>query len=112
MKYARRQYGVLLALGNRVVQVFIAPLKRPMVPYAAKMANEFAKMDISVEFDLMGRSLKKLLATADSKGARFTIIVGPKDMENGMVSIRDMQTKETELVKLEDAISFVSAKIQ
>jgi histidyl-tRNA synthetase len=98
------------SLGSQL-QVFIAPLKRPMVPYAARLANEFAKEDISVEFDLMERSLKKLLAISDTKGAKFTIIVGPKDVESGKVSIRDMQTKETELVNLEDAIAFVTSKL-
>jgi histidyl-tRNA synthetase len=102
--------GETESLGSQL-QVFIAPLKRPMVPYAARLANEFAREDISVEFDLMERSLKKLLGMADSKGARFTIIVGPKDLETGKVSIRDMQSKETEQVKLEDAVSFVTSKM-
>lgn len=98
------------SLGSQI-QVFIAPLKRPMVPYAAGLANEFAKSDITVEFDLMERSLKKLLALSDTRGARFIIIVGPKDMDSGNVSVRDMRTKETELVKLDDAVSYVRSKL-
>jgi len=112
-----RLVDVLLSIGDMDeivtdLQVFIAPLKKSMVRYAARLANDFVKTDITVEFDLMGRSLKKLLAMSDSKGARYTVIVGPKDLEKGMVSIRDMQTKDTQLVKLEEAVKYVSSKLE
>ncbi len=111
-----RLVDVLIAMGetdelDSELQVFIAPLKRPMVRYAARLANEFVKADITVEFDLMERSLKKLLALSDSKGARFTVIVGPKDLEKGQVSIRNMETKDTVLINLEDAVEYVSSKL-
>ena len=111
-----RLVDVLIAMGETdglesELQVFIAPLKRPMVRYAARLANEFAKADVTVEFDLMERSLKKLLALSDSKGARFTVIVGPRDLENGQISIRNMETKDTVLINLEDAVEYVSSKL-
>lgn len=102
--------GVAKEFGSQV-DVFIAPLKRPMVKYAARIANKLAQINITVEMDLMERSLKKLLARSDDRGAKFIVIIGARDMEKGEVSIRNMISKETSQVKLEDAVGFLKLKL-
>jgi histidyl-tRNA synthetase len=83
------------------LDVFIAPIKRPMVRYAMQIANSLVQSGLMVEVDLMERSLKKLFEQADAKDAKYTIIVGERDMAKGEVSIRDMGTKDTSQVPLE-----------
>jgi histidyl-tRNA synthetase len=89
------------------LDVFIAPIKQPMVRHAMALQSSLIREDISCEVDLMDRSLKKLFAQADSKNATLTIIVGERDMENGEVSVRDMKTKDTAQVKFESVVDFV-----
>jgi histidyl-tRNA synthetase len=55
----------------------------------------------------MGRPLKKLLELADSKGVRLVVIVGPRDLEKGEVSVRDMRTKGTSQVKKDNLVQFI-----
>ncbi|MDF1540539.1 MAG: His/Gly/Thr/Pro-type tRNA ligase C-terminal domain-containing protein, partial [Candidatus Thorarchaeota archaeon] len=102
--------GVAKELGSQL-DVFIAPIKKPMVKYAAKIANKLAQSDISVEMDLMERSLKKLFARSDERGAKFTVIIGERDIEKGEVSVRNMQSKETAQVKLEDVVDFLASSL-
>ncbi|RLI54999.1 MAG: histidine--tRNA ligase [Candidatus Thorarchaeota archaeon] len=84
------------------LDVYVAPIKEPMVPIAISIQQTLVREGVSCEVDLMGRTLKKLFDVADSKGARFMIIVGPRDAEQGNVSVRNMKTKETEQVMIGD----------
>ncbi|MHA1588572.1 MAG: histidine--tRNA ligase [Candidatus Thorarchaeota archaeon] len=90
------------------LDVFIAPIKQPMVKYAMKLRNELVKAGISCEVDLMERPLKKLLEQADAKNARFVVIVGARDQEKGEVSLRNMRTKETQQVSPDNLVNIIS----
>lgn len=99
-----RLIEVVLARGEgeklkKQLDVFIAPIKRPMLRYATSFQTELIQAGLSCEVDLMDRPLKKLLQQADSKNAKFTIIVGERDIAKGEVSVRNMASKETEQVK-------------
>jgi histidyl-tRNA synthetase len=100
-------------LGEKLVfqlDVFIAPIKQPMVKYAMKLRNGLIKADISCEVDLMERPLKKLLEQADAKNAHFVVIVGARDQEKGEVSLRNMRTKETQQVSPDNLVSIIREK--
>ena len=99
-----RLIEVVLARGvgkelTQQLDVFVAPIKRPMLRYAISFQSELIQAGFSCEVDLMNRPLKKLLEQADSKNAKYTIIVGERDIAKGEVSVRNMTSKETEQVK-------------
>ncbi|MHA2026090.1 MAG: histidine--tRNA ligase [Candidatus Thorarchaeota archaeon] len=89
------------------LDVFIAPIKRPMLRYATSLQTKLVRKGVSCEVDLMDRPLKKLLQQADSKNAKFAVIVGERDIEKGEVSVRNMASKETDQVKLESFTDFL-----
>ncbi len=100
-------------LGEKLISqldVFIAPIKQPMVKYAMKLRNGLVKAGISCEVDLMERPLKKLLEQADAKNARFVVIVGARDQEKGEVSLRNMGTKETQQVNPDNLVNIIREK--
>ncbi|MBD3408552.1 MAG: histidine--tRNA ligase [Candidatus Lokiarchaeota archaeon] len=86
------------------ISVFIAPIKQPMVKYGMKIREQLVKVGIPCEIDLMDRPLGKLLSLADDRGASYTIIIGNRDLKKNEVSLRDMSTKETEQVQIENII--------
>ncbi|NHJ13367.1 MAG: histidine--tRNA ligase [Candidatus Thorarchaeota archaeon] len=86
------------------LDVFVAPLAPPMVKHAVKLQANLVQEGLSCEVDLMERSLRKQLDRADSKKARLLVIVGERDMEKGEVSLRDMTTKKTEQVRIEEVV--------
>jgi histidyl-tRNA synthetase len=47
---------------------------------------------LRADIDLMGRSLAKAISYADSRKARYAVIVGKKELAAGEVTLRDMQT--------------------
>ncbi len=93
------------------LDVFITPIKKPMIQYAFAIQNQLIQSGITCEVDVMDRSLKKSLEQADSKNAKLVIIVGKRDIDKGEVSIRDMETKSTEQVKLAKVLESVKTSL-
>ncbi|MHA1963831.1 MAG: histidine--tRNA ligase [Candidatus Thorarchaeota archaeon] len=107
-----RLIEVVLARGigkklTKQLDVFIAPIKRPMLRYATSFQTRLIQAGVSCEVDLMDRPLKRLLQQADLKNAKFTVIVGERDLAKGEVSARNMTSKETEQVKTEDLVGYL-----
>ena len=56
------------------------------------------------ETDLRGRSLKAMMRHAASLGARRAVIIGPREEEQGVATVRDMRTGEQEAVPLGELV--------
>jgi len=80
------------------LDAMIIPTGRSMLKEGLKTARELRKDSLKVDIDLMGRSLSKALGYADSREARYSIIVGPDDISEGRVTLRDMRTGDQERV--------------
>ncbi|RMG20867.1 MAG: histidine--tRNA ligase [Methanobacteriota archaeon] len=76
------------------VDIYISPLKPGQVSSALSVAAKLRK-EYRVLCNPFKWKLKKHLEIADNVGARFALIIGPKDIEQGVYSLRDMVTKET-----------------
>jgi histidyl-tRNA synthetase len=112
-----RLIEVVIARGGakdltKPLDVFIAPIKRPMLCYATALQTDLVRNGISCEVDLMDRPLKRLLQQADTKNAKFTVIVGERDIEKGEVSVRNMSTKETDQVKSDTLTTYLMERLQ
>lgn len=60
---------------------------------------------VCADIDIMGRKMQKALKYASAINAKYAVIVGPKELENGCVTLRDMSSGEQRDVKLEDLAS-------
>ena len=62
------------------------------------------------ESDLRGgRSLKAMMRNAASLGARRAVIVGPREQEQGVATVRDMESGEQREVRLGDLVEALSS---
>ena len=57
-----------------------------------------------VEWDLTGRALGKQMQFASTIGAKKVVIVGPKDVTAGKVTVRDLSSGKEEAVMIESII--------
>lgn len=80
------------------LDAMLLPTEDEMLDVTLALANELRENNFAIDVDLMGRSLSKALSYADSRGAKYAIIIGPEDMSKGRVTIRDMVTGEQERV--------------
>lgn len=84
--------------GENGLDAMIIPTEESMLKEGLKIARKLRNKELEVDVDLMGRSLSKALSYADSREARYTIIVGPDDISEGRVTLKDMKTGDQERV--------------
>ena len=79
---------------------YIAPINEAMIPKALEIANVLRKKN-NVDIDLMRRKLTKNIEYAAAIGAKKIVIVGEKDVKEGKVTIRELETGKEEKVDLD-----------
>ncbi len=98
---------------DRVIEALdikMAPQKKVVVitrdetrKEALKIANSLRR-HVPTHVDVMERSVTAQISYANAIGASYAVIVGPKELQAGKVTLKDMETGEQELLALDDVI--------
>ena len=94
-----------IEIARERLDCMVLPASEKMLDDCLRVARELRAVGLAVDVDLMGRALQKAIAYADARNARYTIIVGAKDLAAGKVTIRNMETGEQKLVPREEVVS-------
>lgn len=78
----------------------VLPATEGVLEEALELATELRRKGVSAEVDLMGRNLSKALAHAGARKAKYAVIVGPRELAGGRVTLRDMETGRQEEVEV------------
>lgn len=79
-------------------ELYIATMSEQAKLKAASMAAALRREGMFVEFDVVGRSLKAQMKYANKIGAKFTVVLGDSELENGSVKLKNMADgSETEV---------------
>lgn len=74
---------------------------------AIEVTQMLRRAKIRAEYDIQGRKLSKALDYANSIGAKVVIILGKRDLAEGKVTIRDMESGEQRTVPIENTVEEV-----
>lgn len=85
------------------IDLYIIPASKDekVLRKSMEIAMRFRKEGKKVDIDLTGRSLSRSMKYADSMGFKKVIIVGGKDLEEGKVTVRDMETGKQERIEVD-----------
>ena len=67
------------------------------------LAKELRARGVSVDFDLMDRSVKAQMKYADKIGALYTLVIGEEELNEGAANLKSMMNGGSILVKLDAA---------
>ena len=81
-------------------QVFVATVNESVWNDAMKVVQQLRHQNIRTDYDLKQRPLRKQLEYADSLKVRISIVLGPKELREESVRLRDMKRGEEKNVKL------------
>ncbi len=84
------------------IDAIVLPTEESMLKEGLSIAKRLRDEEFRVDTDLKGRSLGKGLGYADSRGIKHAIIVGPDDVSEGKVTIKNMKTGEQRQVLKEN----------
>ncbi|ALF57598.1 histidine--tRNA ligase [Corynebacterium pseudotuberculosis] len=96
--------------GSRVA-VFGVPMgeqaKRSMVSIVDKLRAQGIPTDMSYG----DRGLKGAMKGADRSGARFTLVLGDRELEHGVVAVKDMVSKEQRDIAIDELVVQLKASL-
>ena len=72
--------------------IYIVSIGNETRNYCFKLLNTLRQFGISVDMDYECRSTKAQMRTANKLNARFTVVIGPDEIEKGVIKLKDMQT--------------------
>lgn len=91
--------------------VFIASVGDEVLKDVFIFAQNLRDNDYVCEYDHQGRSLKSQFKLADKLGAKVVVIIGPDELANGMIRIRNMSSHEEMDVSIDVALAVVVEQI-
>lgn len=76
-----------------------------------KIQKRLVDEGIRVELNVTDWAVKRALQFASKLGFHFAILLGEKENEQGMVVVKDLKTKEQQVIPLDQAIAFIKDAI-
>ncbi|WP_328297653.1 histidine--tRNA ligase [Streptomyces sp. NBC_00435] len=80
-------------------------------PVLFGLVTELRRAGVAADISYGGKGLKGAMKDANRSGARFALVAGDRDLEEGVVQLKDMQSGEQTPVALADVVDAVRAKL-
>jgi histidyl-tRNA synthetase len=94
-----------------VVDVLIAPIGERAVDAALVLGRDVRKTGVRCEVDTRKASIKAQLRRANSLGARFAVILGDRELDEGIVELKDLAGHSQEKVASSDLARHLAARV-
>lgn len=110
--YQLREAGIVLDKDvESLTQVLIVPMSEN-VEYAVMAANSLRTESIVTEVYMEEAKLAKKLAYANKLGIPYVILVGEEEIENNVLTLKDMRAGEQKKLTLEEVIHHIKAGLK
>ncbi|MCF2529040.1 histidine--tRNA ligase [Yinghuangia soli] len=77
-----------------------------------KLITELRLADIPADMAFDGKKLKGAMKAADQSGARYALVVGERDLAEGVVQLKDLTTGDQTAVALDAVVDTLKEKLQ
>ncbi len=91
------------------IDAYVVPASDDVRLEAAKIVTMLRNEGLKSDIDIMGRKMGKAMKYASLTGARNVIIIGSKELETCSVTVRNMESGEQRIVKIEDLVNDLKA---
>jgi histidyl-tRNA synthetase len=92
--------------------VVVISVKDESMGKALELSDMLRKSGLAVEVAVMGRSVSRALADADRRGVAYAVIVGPKELEEKKVVLKDMNKGEQTTVPISSLTEAIFAGLK
>lgn len=100
-----------LPIGEKVrPMVYVAPISDNARAKYMPIVMALRNTGISVESDIMARSVKAQMKFANKIDAKYVVIIGDDELTSGVVNVKDMFSGSSEEVKIEDLTEYFGGK--
>jgi histidyl-tRNA synthetase len=82
------------------IKVVVIPVQETMRGEAIRIAHRLREAGLRVDFEVMGRKMRKALEDANKRKMDYAVIVGEREMDEDSVVVRDLAKHEQTTVKI------------
>ncbi|MBP2401914.1 Histidine-tRNA ligase [Streptomyces netropsis] len=90
-------------------EVFAVPLGEEARRVLFGLVTELRRAGVATDFAFGGKGLKNAMKSANRSGARFALVAGERDLAEGVVQLKDLQSGEQKAVALDAVVSELRA---
>ncbi len=87
--------------------LYVAALGDKAQLKAFELVREVRETGIGAQFDIVGRGLKAQMKYANKIGAKFSIVLGDNEIENGKAILKNMESGDQTEVSIDDPAVFL-----
>ena len=80
--------------------VVVISIEKESRAKAIELSLMLRNAGLAVEVEVMGRSVSKALSDADRRGVAYAVIVGPEELKDRKVVLRNMKKREQRVVEI------------
>ncbi|MFB6781199.1 histidine--tRNA ligase [Streptomyces sp. NPDC056352] len=91
--------------------VFAVPLGEEARRVLFAKVTELRKLGVAADFAFGSRGLKGAMKSANRSGARLTVVAGERDLADGVVQLKDMESGEQQPVALDALVAEIQQKL-
>jgi histidyl-tRNA synthetase len=91
--------------------VFAVPLGEEARRVLFTKVMELRKLGIAADFSYGAKGLKGAMKNANRSGARYTIVAGERDLAEGVVQLKDMESGEQVAVGVNEIVAELESKL-
>jgi histidyl-tRNA synthetase len=91
--------------------LFIVPIGADAKNRAVEIAGQFRSEGVAVDIAYGDRALKGAMKAADRSDARFSLVIGERDLAQGTGELKDMNSGVQETITLGTLISTIKARL-
>jgi histidyl-tRNA synthetase len=102
--------GVELDLPS-ATSVYAVPLGEEARRVLFAKVTELRKVGIAADFSYGGKGLKGAMKNANRSGARYTIVAGERDLAEGVVQLKDMESGEQTPIGVNEIVAELEARL-
>lgn len=92
--------------------VFIVPMGVEAKAAAVKLAGQLRAADVRVDLAYGDRALKGAMKAADKSGARFAVVIGDRELAEGVYPLKQLTTGDQVAIPASDLVQVVISRLE
>ena len=96
-------------LGSHL-DIYVIPITEDVRSEAYKITQLLRRNGIKADVDLNNKKFRKLMNYADKIKVEKIALMGPKELEDGKITIKDMVSGDQELIDIENIVEYVKGE--
>lgn len=89
------------------LDVYLIALGEQAKRKGSRLLHELRASGLSADMDYTGRKIKAQFKAADRYRARYAVIIGDEELEQGLAQVKDLETGKQEPVSLEKIVTYL-----